>query len=146
MSKQRKIYLINPAFQMRFVAFSIISSLVVILLVAGMQYYFFHHYQTLGIKNGIPSDHIFFEFLSEQRNFITIALVILAAVITIFQVTLGVLFSHRVAGPLYRMNRHMQEITAGGEPSTFQVRDGDYFTELADNFNAMIVKMEKKKD
>jgi sensor histidine kinase YesM len=146
MSKPRKIYLINPQFQMRFVAFSIVSSLLVIILVAGMQYYFFHHYQSMGIQNGIPSDHIFFEFLREQRNFITIALVILAAAITAVQVILGILFSHRVAGPLYRMNRHMQEVASGSEKLTFQVRDGDYFSELADNFNTMILKMERKKD
>jgi methyl-accepting chemotaxis protein len=146
MKNSRKIYLINPAFQMRFVAFSIISSLIVIILVAGMQYYFFNHYQNLGIQNGIPSDHIFFEFLREQRNFITVALSILAVIITLVQVTLGILFSHRVAGPIYRMNQHMQGITSGEEPSTFKVRDGDYFQELVDNFNSMILKLERKKD
>ncbi len=145
MSKQRKIYLINPHFQMRFVAFSIVSSLVVILLVVGMQYYFFNHYQSLGVQNGIPSDHIFFEFLREQRNFITIAMVILAGIITVVQVALGVLFSHRVAGPLYRMNKHMQDVAAGSDQLHCQFRKNDYFPELAENFNAMISKMERKK-
>jgi hypothetical protein len=40
----------------------------------------------------------------------------------------------------------MQDITAGSEKMTFQVRQGDFFSELADNFNSMIVKMERKKD
>lgn len=146
MAKSRKIYLINPQFQMRFVAFNILSSLLVILLVIGMLYYFFNHYQNLGIQNGIPSDHIFFDFLREQRNFITIALAVVAVAITAVQVILGIFFSHRVAGPIYRMNRHMQDITAGSEKMTFQVRQGDFFSELADNFNSMIVKMERKKD
>ena len=147
MNKKRKIYFINPPFQIRFIAFSIISSLIIILLVAGMQYYFFHHYQTLGIQNGIPSDHIFFEFLNEQKSFLTLALLFLAVIITIIQVTLGILFSHRVAGPLYRMNKHLQEITNGtAEKMTFQVRKDDYFSDVVDNFNTMIEKMEKKKD
>jgi hypothetical protein len=47
-------------------------------------------------------------------------------------------FSHRVAGPLFRCRRLMQEMAAGKPVPEFTPRKGDLMTELFQAFNALI--------
>jgi nitrogen fixation/metabolism regulation signal transduction histidine kinase len=54
---------------------------------------------------------------------------------------LGILYSHRIAGPLYHLDRKMRRIAGGEEPSPLQFRRRDQFLELTESFNAMVVKL-----
>jgi len=48
---------------------------------------------------------------------------------------------HKVAGPLYRMERVMEEIRAGAHTRTVSFRDGDQIEPLAKAFNGWIGKL-----
>ena len=48
----------------------------------------------------------------------------------------GVILSHRIAGPLYRLNRHMLRVAKGDEMGEVSFRKGDFFIELSDSYNA----------
>ena len=51
-------------------------------------------------------------------------------------------FSHRFVGPIYRLRKSMQGI-AGGEPlRPVKLRQGDFWKGTADDFNAMIRRIE----
>ena len=45
--------------------------------------------------------------------------------------------SHKVAGPIHRLRNEMTKVTEGKEIKTLRFRDGDHWTELAEDFNEM---------
>ena len=53
-------------------------------------------------------------------------------------VWLGLLASHRIAGPIYRIRKTMAEVTKGNMNVRVHLRDGDKLGEVADTFNEMM--------
>lgn len=61
-------------------------------------------------------------------------------------VVLGVLlasiwFSHRIAGPLYRLGKTMRMVAQGELPPPIKFRKHDEFQDLADDFNTILAKL-----
>jgi methyl-accepting chemotaxis protein len=54
---------------------------------------------------------------------------------------LGIRYSHRIAGPLYRLDSKMRRIAEGEAPSPVSFRRKDQFLQLADSFNAMLARL-----
>ena len=52
--------------------------------------------------------------------------------------------SHRVAGPVYRLRQTIRAITAGQPIRRVKLRDGDHLTEVADDFNEMLLALEER--
>ena len=47
--------------------------------------------------------------------------------------------SHRVAGPIYRLNQHLKSIADDPKKlRTISFRKGDYFEDVETNFNRMV--------
>jgi nitrogen fixation/metabolism regulation signal transduction histidine kinase len=53
-------------------------------------------------------------------------------------------FSHRLVGPLVRFRRTIQAIGAGEAVRPIKLREGDYLTELRDDFNQMLDHLQKQ--
>lgn len=51
---------------------------------------------------------------------------------------LGLLASHRVAGPIYRIRKSMEAVTKGNMDVRIRLRDHDKLVEVADAFNEMM--------
>ncbi len=54
----------------------------------------------------------------------------------------SVRLSNRFAGPLYRLRRDMRRLAAGETVRPIKFRDGDFWAEFADEFNAVAKKMD----
>ncbi len=70
--------------------------------------------------------------------------VFLAAVLPIF-IWETIKFSNRFVGPIYRLHQAIRKIAAGEEFSPVHFRKGDFWHELADDFNAMIDRLSDHK-
>ena len=53
--------------------------------------------------------------------------------------------SHRVAGPLERLNVEMEKLANGKDVATLRFRDGDYWPELAERFNELANKVQAER-
>jgi hypothetical protein len=53
-------------------------------------------------------------------------------------------FTHRLVGPLVRFRRAMQAIAEGDPVRTIQLRQGDYLTDLRDDFNQMLAALQER--
>ncbi|MBI1832736.1 MAG: hypothetical protein HYR84_14945 [Planctomycetes bacterium] len=53
-------------------------------------------------------------------------------------------FSHRLVGPLVRFRKSMQALADGEPIRPVKLRDGDYLTELRDDFNKMLEYLQKQ--
>jgi sensor histidine kinase YesM len=57
----------------------------------------------------------------------------------------GIFFLHRIAGPVYRFRGVLRRIIKGEIPQEFKLRDGDYFTETAEDLNHLLQMLNEKR-
>jgi hypothetical protein len=138
----KKNYLINPRFQLSFIAYN----LGVASLLAGVFYgavrFFFWKLAGFGIAAGLPKTHVFFLFLDQQVALMNMVFLVVFPLVVLLLSLHGILLSHKVAGPLYRLHRHMKQTAAGERPpGPSQFRRGDYFHELSAAYNGQMKKM-----
>jgi len=53
-------------------------------------------------------------------------------------------FTHRIVGPLYRVQKTLQAVTAGEDLALMQLRKGDFLHELKDEINEMLKVLEQR--
>jgi sensor histidine kinase YesM len=140
---KRTKYIINPKFQYFMLGFAFLQSCLTIGALYAVNVHFFSRFKTMGLEAGIPESHIYFQFLNEQQAYYDKIVLVLFAVLSIFIIATVTVISHRIAGPLYRLTKHMQEISDGQELGDVKFRAKDFFPELADTFNRMALKLKK---
>ena len=138
---RKRSFWINPGFQSQMLGLMISICAFTLTLFYFADFYFFwkleHHAASIGLKPG----HVFFEFIEEQRHakLWFFALAALADVSLIFWV--GLRFSHRIAGPVYRLKMSLLELADRKNPASVKkitFREDDFFPELADAYNEAI--------
>lgn len=80
-----------------------------------------------------------------DRNRILIIILIISAVIQsaiVFYLMLK--RSHRISGPIFLLNRYIDELKSGGSPVIRPIRTNDDFHELFDNFRELVDKIKKQ--
>lgn len=138
---RRKTYLINPRFQWRFIGFMAAVSLLAIGVLFISNILFFRDMEAAARSVGLAPDNPYFDFLDEQKSALYRLFFGVSAVAFVLMMALGILYSHRIAGPLHNLNNKMQRIAGGEEPSPVNFRRRDQFRELAESFNAMVAKL-----
>jgi len=134
-ANRRRQWLINPRFQLSFLAFSAGSAAATALIFFSASAYFFWKLDRLGETLGLPADHVFFRFVSEQRSTMTWVMLAFSLGAILFLIGAGLLMSHRVAGPLYRMQEHLNSVAEGKVDRPLKFRQKDYFQEIAEAYN-----------
>jgi hypothetical protein len=144
MFEKRKNLLINPAFQLRFIAWMSAVALVVVMVFYTAHLYFFRTYLLRAKNVGLPANHIFFTFLSEQYRDMNWILLVTSIGVVLLVSTLGLVISHRIAGPLDRLRNHMTAKEDEIDLSEFQFRSADYFRELGEAYNHHLSLIKRK--
>lgn len=140
---QGKIYMINPEFQWRFMGYVILTVVFSISIMFISNYLFFESFIAKGEALGLPENHAFFILIKEQRELMTSIFVAVSFFISFIIGLWGMFFSHRIAGPLYRLSRFFTdakdlqqesgETKAKLRPIFF--RQNDFFPEVPDSIN-----------
>ena len=145
MSKnQRKVYLINPKFQLKVTSYFIFLAIINILVFYGCVYYFFDIFHSKGIEIGLPENHVFFMFIEDQITRMTSIFVVMAILTVLILLIAGVLISHRIAGPMYRLNMDLRGMAEKKELKSLKFREKDFFQEIPEAFNLVVDSFEKK--
>ena len=105
---------------------------------------FFRNMEHEALSVGLTRDNPYFDFLQEQKSALSLLYFTVSGLVFVVMMGLGILYSHRIAGPLHNLRNKMQRIAEGEEPSTVGFRRNDQFRELAESFNAMIAKIAKR--
>ncbi len=133
MTKQKhrkKIILINREFQFRYtraaVAVGIISTILTSVLILFPLYTF----EILRIPKFLPIP-------------ILGAMVFAALVNVIFVAFMGVVLTHKIAGPMYALVRHIRQVGMGQWKSFMSVREDDELKFVVRNFNDMLEELSR---
>jgi methyl-accepting chemotaxis protein len=144
--KNRKYYLINPKFQLIFSLFVSVLAFVAGAIFCISNFYFFWKLRTLGTELGIPTSSPFFQYINHQQLMMMEITVVTAIGILIISLIIGILFSHRICGPLRRLENHMKKIAQGNKITRINFRKNDFFPEISTAFNSMLDHIKTKKD
>ena len=135
--------MINPAFQYRYMANSLILTCIIIFCLYMANMLFFKQFLALGEEIGLKQDHPFFMFLNDQKKYLNIVYAVFSLVVFIIASVSSLYMSNRIAGPLYRLNKFLLEKASTKETlPPVRFRKGDFFLELAENTNRMLDNIE----
>lgn len=135
---QRNWALINPRFQLRLIGWMWITSVLTVAVFYGSLSYFFWSFTQRGVTLGLPSHHVFFEFMREQQVQMNWVFLVTAILVWVVILIIGWVVSHRVAGPLHRLMKHFQDVADGKTINDVTFRTNDYFSEVAESYNRQL--------
>lgn len=86
------------------------------------------------------------EILSDvsYKIIIRVTLVLILTLITIG--AYGVVFLHRVAGPVYRFRQTLLKVNRGEMPMDIKLREGDFFHDMAHDINVILKRLRAEQD
>lgn len=108
------------------------------------QIYFIRELYQEGISLNLPKDHIYFKLVVFQENKLKIIFLIASVISFIFLSVFGVLLSHRVAGPIVKINNFIEDLTEDKDPGTITFRKKDFFKEFAETINKYLTQKREK--
>jgi methyl-accepting chemotaxis protein len=141
---KRKKIVINKPLQFIFSGITIYFILIVIIVVGGLTYFI-----TLNtILSQIEMENKFinaYEIVKKINILLLkkIGLLILLLIILVFY--LEIRFLHRIAGPLFRIERTLKEISEGKDVEPIKLRKKDFYKSLAESVNKVIEYINKLK-
>src|SRR3972149_5545756 len=139
---KNKRSIINYSIKRRMQLRLLLNVMVIALIATGLTSAFFYYHSSQEVGHSFKEFHVqaktFLDFL-----FPTIIMALAIGIVLAFGMAL--FFPHRIAGPLYRIERDLKERVGEGDLSIkFGVRKGDEVGELADALNVMVEKLKLK--
>ena len=140
--RKLKNLIINRSFQIKYILWITSTGLGLVAVdTAVMYHYIKENYATL-IDLSPMTDDTKTLLYSELHHFIFI-LIAFSIVFLFFVALIGLVFSHRTAGPLYHFKRVFEEIENGNLKQRVRLRPKDEFQDVAQSFNKMMDKIQK---
>ena len=133
---KRSIYIINPKFQFRF-AFFICFFIFISSLIYPVSIY--NLFEVFADK----CSSISLDILDSKKNSLIGALAIIQLAFILIVFIACIFFSHKIAGPIFKMRKFLDNIADGNPPEGLSFRKGDNFPELADSYNRAIGKIQE---
>lgn len=137
--QQRKIFLINPKFQIRF---SVIMCSIVFLTSLFYPITIFEIIVKVFDQSKLVSPETINELVQYKQALILI-LILFQLGFTVLTFTICIFISHRIAGPIYKMSMFLTSISRGENRGKLNLRKHDYFKEFADDYNDAMESFQK---
>lgn len=137
LKSRRRNWLINPQFQIKFLAYTFgLAILCLVINYVAMAYYF-EELRDRVAALGLPPGHLFYIFIDRQKFNMTMIVLGAGVAMLLIMITFGLLMSHRIAGPFYRLSREVAAMKEAQKLHQVNFRKKDFFQEVAQCFNEM---------
>lgn len=142
---KRKQFVVNKKIQFFYTGF-LIWFLVIALILTGTALYSIIMNTVIDKFTEIGTGNIY-QTVLEINRLLALRIGILIFVLFITGIFLGVLYLHRIAGPVFRIEKTIKEsiINDDREYHPIKLRRKDFFHSLADNINQLMEKYRQKK-
>ena len=122
--KNRRIkFLIIPKFQLPLIYFVSTLFLVFSFIALGLVLFNFHEMKLLGQEIGLAQGHPFFNFIQNQEKLLTLSLTTFIVFGLVGNFIFILYFSHRLAGPIYKLIRFLEDEELEGQKIIFRKND-----------------------
>lgn len=147
MSKNnRKIFLINPPFQLKFSLYVCLLVFLSSLIYPVTIFELLSNFLEFASSNvhKLPEFKKVSENLESKRNALIVVLVLWQLGFIGIAFIANIFLTHKVAGPIFKLKKFFQAIVDGEENGKLKFRDGDYFEDLAVSYNEAITTLKDK--
>lgn len=166
---KRKTYVVNQQLQFRMVATFLLSVLGALVLFTAIMLSYFGVKNYAGpnkydeyiriftqvevvdndgnvLKNEDGSVQTTTKTMETNRwNIVVPPIVVNNVVIMLFVAVIGIFFSHRIAGPVYRMKADIEKVLAGDKDVRVVLRKSDKLQDLAESVNLLLEDLNKNR-
>ncbi len=139
MQDQRRILLIDPKFQLKFCLFVTLAMMVTILPYPWILYDIFEHVTKIVAPYSNEKAETFRD-MQTQMLFVIFSIHLM--ILSLF-VCFSVFVSHKIAGPIYKIRKHLKDIKDKRVFKELNLRRGDYFQDLAEQCNKTFKSLEE---
>jgi len=137
MKRKARNYLINRKMQLR-LTFKFIALTVSFCLVIGILVY---HTIWPVVSGFVP-----LALINQLKGLIFYRLFYFSIPLIILIMACCIVFTHKIAGPIYNMENKLEQLLDGETPPLVVLRKGDELQELADKLNATILKFKELRE
>jgi hypothetical protein len=137
-SKNRSEILISPKFQLSVINYVVILFTFVLIVFYLVNLLFIYTLKQKGLAAGLPLESEYFYFLDKSFHLMSIFYLASSLVLLIVIYFFGLRLSHRIAGPLYKIDKTIDSVINEGNEQTITLRKNDYFKEHAEKINDLI--------
>lgn len=140
---RRKNYLIDPQFQNKIILLFFILSFSILSIIYLFDSYYFEYFIQKGKDLNLEQGHVYYRLLEEQKDKMDRVFIITSLTVTVLVLIFGLILSHKIAGPLYRLRQFFlnKEYENGTE---LNFRKGDFFTDIPQVINESLKKVSEK--
>jgi methyl-accepting chemotaxis protein len=138
---KRRHYFVKKEFQFRFILKFCILILIGAIISTGLLFLFCHGTLTTSFRHS--------QLAIKDTGFAILPAVVYTNLITLGLVTIATILSlrflsHKIAGPLFRFEQELKNISKGDLTKKITLRSSDQVTAIADNLNDMIASLHRK--
>lgn len=127
---KRSIFLVNPSFQIKF---SLLIGSLIFLSSLLYPLLFLDFFKDLAENN--PA---FYQVIEQAQSQFILFLIFVQFIFSIIVLILFIFFTHKIAGPLFKLKKHLQGIREGNAITALTFRDGDYFHDIAEEVSELL--------
>lgn len=129
---KRKQYLVAKKFQLKYVGIILVLMFLTAALCSYVVYYTSMILMGEKLANVYPQGR-----LISIVKIVNLRILLSVILVTPLVTLIGIFLSHRIAGPIYRMERFMDSLTAGDLTSRIYLRRGDELMTVASSINRL---------
>jgi hypothetical protein len=147
-SRKKRTLLINPKFQWTLIGYGAAGATMILITVYLLITYGFQRFIELGNSLGMPpEENVYFQFIKMQQESFNQIILAIALIVGLVLIIGGLIVSHKIAGPIYRMQKEFFRMRELPPDELFEIkfRKGDFFPELAESFNVLVRSWREKK-
>lgn len=141
---RRKCYLINKKIQMQF-SWLLVMQLVIPTVMLGALLYMINKMYLECLQRIIGESVISDPYIQNILSFSVAGIIIFLIISAFLLLFLGIRFSHHIAGPLYKLEKGMNELARGEKTQRLHFRSTDLTNGLAAKFNAILERYRQAK-
>ena len=147
MDNRRQIssFLINPSFQGKFLAIFAFFGFFQALVNYYVIYWSFKQIQEAVVSSGEAVSQTIVDLVIMQEFYVMTFIGSAFLISFLVFIFVGVRFTHKAAGALYRMKVEFEKMQQAKALHTIKLREGDYFREVEDAFNSLAESMDEPK-
>ena len=135
---KRKKFLIDKNIQRRFAGLLVMVALITSLQLVVYILVVDNNIHTEAAKYGLDEDPVLISFIIVQQKAVLVKLIVLLFVNMGLMGLFGLFFSHRITGPIYRINRFLKEMVDGDLSGEIRLRKSDEFQNVAATINDLL--------
>ena len=140
--RQLKNYLIEPEFQLKLISYFAGLFVFTTITLYSTVFIFFWRLRQKALSVGIPAGHIFFQFIGNEKRDLDLTFALLAFVNLIVLIGVGVVVSHRIAGPLHKLKGYLTRVISPEGPE-FKLRKNDFLRDLEPVVNELKTRIKE---